>query len=79
MTHRFQDLSWIERLFLLVLRRNCFREPEDMYSVIKISRGSFLFVASALPLPTGFPSFGAGAAEVPSLVAVVVVAVATVP
>ena len=62
MTHRFQDLSWIERLFLLVLRRNCFSDPEDMYSVMKISLGSFLFMASALALE--FP---------PSFVVVVVV------
>ncbi len=37
MHHLFQDPSWIFLLFFLVLRRNCFRDPDDMYSVMKMS------------------------------------------
>jgi hypothetical protein len=37
MQNLFQDCSWILRMFFLVFRRNCFSEPDDMYSVMKIS------------------------------------------
>jgi len=38
--HLFQDCSWIFLLFFLVRLRNCFNDPDDMYSVIKINLGN---------------------------------------
>ena len=37
MQNLFQDCSWIFLKFFLVLRKNCFSEPDDMYSVMKIT------------------------------------------
>ena len=37
MQNLFQEVNWIFLMFFLVLRRNCFNEPDDMYSVMKIS------------------------------------------
>lgn len=37
MQNLFQEVNWIFLMFFLVLRRNCFSEPDDMYSVMKIS------------------------------------------
>lgn len=43
---RFQAFSFIILWFFLVFFRNCFRFPEDMYSVMKMTLALFSFTSA---------------------------------